>query len=119
MLLLIDSRIIDVDSKAGVYVTSGGRNKISLKNKKCAISNKSIQIGQPEIHRKKNEKRNKKAHRVPHPTPMCKRQAEKSPRRRRRQRIPVLCHLNPKNAWEDSKRRTTHQWTLSRTPKPS
>ena len=39
-----------------------------------------------------------------HPNPMCKRQAENSPRRKRRQRIPVLCHLNPKNACEGSKK---------------
>ena len=84
-------------------VTSGSRNKISLKFKKCAISNKSIQNGQHGRFRK-TKKKQKKAQRTPHPTQMCKRQAEKSPRRRRRQRIPMLCHLNSKNAWEDSKK---------------
>ena len=50
-------------------------------------------------------KRSRKKHiGHPHPTPMRKRQAEKSPRRKRRQIIPVLCHLNQKNAWEDSKK---------------
>ena len=42
-------------------------------------------------------KRSKKTHRTPHFPPMCKRLAEKSPRRRRKQRIPVLCHHNPKS----------------------
>ena len=52
-----------------------------------------------------NQKGSRKTHtRQPHPSPMRQRQAEKSPRGRRRQRIPVLCHLNPKNAWEDSKK---------------
>ena len=46
----------------GEYVTSGSENKISLKFKKCAILNKSIQNGQPGRYRKtqRNTKERKK-----------------------------------------------------------
>ena len=63
--------------------TSGSRNKISLKFKKCAISNKSIQNGGPGRCRK--SQRNTK--KTPPPTA-----GERTPRHRSILEIVVRCH---------------------------
>ena len=51
-----------------------------------------------------NHRRSMKRKKHPTPPRSANDKQKKSPRRRRRQRIPVLRHINPKNAWEDSKK---------------
>ena len=75
-------------SRPELHVTSGSRNKISLK---CAITNKSIQNGRPGRYRKlQRNKRKPTTH--PHPQP------EKTPRQRSIPEIAVRCHLPRKTS---------------------
>ena len=70
-----------------LFVTSGSRcNKISVKNSKCAVSNKHIQDGRPGRYgnRRRSEKTQK---RHPHPA------REKPPCNRIIPKIAVWCHL--------------------------
>ena len=62
-------------------VTSGSRKKISLKFKKCGVSNKSIQNGRPGRYRKTKQKQ-KKAHRTPPPDPNVQTTSRKEPQKK-------------------------------------
>ena len=75
--------IVEADElRLGEDVLSGSRNKISLKIKKCAISNKSIQNGQPGRHRK-TRKKQKKEHRTPPHHPNVQTTSRKEPQKKK------------------------------------
>ena len=65
------------------HVTSGSRNRISLKFKTCAISNKSIQNGRPGRYRK-TKKKLKKAQRTPPPHPDVQKTSRKEPQKKQK-----------------------------------
>ena len=85
-------------ARGGCNVRQPKQNFVEIQ-KVCDF--KQVNPKWPTWQVQKNKKEAEKAQWTHHPTRMWKRQAEKSPRKRRTQKILVLCHLNPKNAWED------------------
>ena len=101
--------------KLCMFVTSGSRcYKISMKNSKCAISNKHIQDGRPV--RYKNRRRTPKNVQTDHPVvPDTRRHTEEAEKRAKPSVVP--CRKMSEETLQNQG--ATCQWIFARTPEPS